>query len=91
MKSIQESSLFASEWIANRKSKVASWLDEQSEFYTMIMEEPVKRRTVILVNLVAVCILTAAIMAEGALIISFIATFCAGYLVKRLNTKDDKK
>lgn len=69
--------------------KVISWLDEQSDFYTMIMEEPVKRRTALLVNLIAVCLLVAAIAAEGALIVSCVAVLCAGYLVKRLN-RDNK-
>lgn len=69
--------------------KVISWLDEQSDFYTMIMEEPVKRRTALLVNLIAVCLLVAAISAEGALIVSCVAVLCAGYLAKRLN-RDNK-
>jgi len=69
--------------------KVISWLDEQSDFYTMIMEEPVKRRTALLVNLIAVCLLVAAIAAEGALIVSCVAVLCAGYLAKRLN-RDNK-
>ncbi len=71
------------------KSKVVSWLDEQSELYTKIMEEPVTRGTVLLVNLIAICIIIAAIAAGGALIISAGATLCAGYLVRRLNRRNE--
>lgn len=72
-------------------NKVVSWLDKQSELYTKIMEEPVKRSTVLLVNLIAICIIVAAIAAGNALIISAVATLCAAYLVKRLNGTDNKE
>lgn len=70
-------------------NKMVSWLDRESEFYTKIMEEPVKRSTALLVNLIAVCIIVAAIAVEGSLIVSFVATLCAGYLVKRLNRDNE--
>ena len=72
-----------------KKKKVVSWLDEQSDFYTKIMEEPVTRGTALLVNLIVICIIIAAIAAEGALIISTVATLCAGYLVRRLNGSNE--
>ena len=67
-----------------KKKKVVSWLDEQSELYTKIMEEPVTRGTALLVNLIAICIIIAAVAAGSSLVISFTAALCAGYLVKRL-------
>lgn len=73
----------------NRRDKVISWLDGESEFYSKIMEEPTKRSTALLVNLIAICVSVMAIAADGALIISFIATLCAGYLVRRLNKGDE--
>lgn len=67
-----------------KTKKVVSWLDEQSELYTKIMEEPVTRGTVLLVNLIAICIIIVAVAAGSSLLISFAAALCAGYLVKRL-------
>lgn len=78
-------------WVEKNRNKVISWLDKQSDFYTKIMEEPVKRRMVLLVNLIAVCLMVAAIAAEGSMVVSLVAAICAGYLVKRLNGTDNKE
>lgn len=71
-------------------NRVAGWLDAQSGFYSGIMEEPVKRRTALLVNLIVVCMTVAVIAADGALAVSLAAAFCAGCLVKRLNATDNE-
>lgn len=77
-------------WAEKNRNKTISWLDEQSDFYTRIMEEPTTRRTALLVNLIAVCLMVAAIAVDGALIVSLVAVLCAGYVVKRLNATDNK-
>ena len=71
-----------------KKVEVIGWLKEPSEFYTKVMGETVTRRTALLVNSIVACMIVAAIAAEGALIVSCIATVCAGYLVRRLNVSE---
>ena len=78
-------------WVEKNRNKAISWFDTQSEFYTRIMEEPTTRLTALLVNLIAVCLMVAAITVEGDLTVSFVATLCAGYLAKRLNATDNKQ
>lgn len=73
------------------RKKVINWLNEDSKLYTKIMGEPVRKETVILVNMIAVCLMIAAIAVEGSLLISVIATICVGFLVRRLKTKEGKE
>ena len=72
----------------NEEKKIAQE-PENDLLNTKIMEEPVTRGTALLVNLIVICIIIAAIAAEGALIISTVATLCAGYLVRRLNGSNE--
>nr|WP_308533079.1 hypothetical protein [uncultured Prevotella sp.] len=55
------------------------------------MGEPVRKETVLLVNMIAVLLMVAAIAVEGSLIIAVIATICVGFLVRRLKTKEGKE
>lgn len=73
------------------RKKVINWLNEDSKLYTKIMGEPVRKETVLLVNMIAVLLMVAAIAVEGSLIIAVIATICVGFLVRRLKTKEGKE
>lgn len=73
------------------RKKVINWLNEDSKLYTKIMGEPVRKETVLLVNMIAVLLMVAAIAVEGSLIIAVIATICVGLLVKRLKITDNKE
>lgn len=84
---LQEAATFKM-WL---KKKVINWLNEDSKLYTKIMGEPVRKETVLLVNMIAVLLMVAAIAVEGSLIIAVIATICVGLLVKRLKITDNKE
>lgn len=73
------------------RKKVINWLNEDSKLYTKIMGEPVRKETVLLVNMITVLLMIAAIAVEGSLIIAVIATICVGLLVKRLKITDNKE
>ena len=73
------------------KSKVVSWLDSRSELFSKIVEEPTTRRTVIRVNLISLALILGAVAIEQQPLVSVVAMVCAGYLVKRLNSTDNKK
>ena len=73
------------------RKKVINWLNEDSKLYTKIMGEPVRKETVLLVNMIAVLLMVAAIAVEGSLLISVIATICVGFLVRRLKITDNKE
>lgn len=84
---LQEATTFKM-WL---RKKVINWLNEDSKLYTKIMGEPVRKETVLLVNMIAVLLMVAAIAVEGSLIIAVIATICVGLLVKRLKITDNKE
>lgn len=73
------------------RKKVINWLNEDSKLYTKIMGEPVRKETVLLVNMITVLLMIAAIAVEGSLVTSVIATICVGLLVKRLKITDNKE
>lgn len=64
------------------------WLNAKSEFYSVIMEEPVSRILVLRVHLIMLCCLICAVAVENSPLVSITAMLCAGYLVYRLNKQE---
>lgn len=67
--------------------KATKWLNEKSEFYSEIAEFRVTHREVLLVNGIALCVILAAMMAEGAIWWSLVPIGLAAYMVRLLNRK----
>ena len=59
------------------------WLDSKSEFYSRICEFPVTR--LLAINLVALCMIVAAVAIDQQPVASVISALCAAYLVYRVN------
>lgn len=65
-------------------NNINNWLDSDSRLYSIIMEEPITRRTVILVNLIMALLLMCAIIGVEYPLITLILMCCAWILVKRI-------
>lgn len=65
--------------------KVNRWLDQKSQFFSIISEMTVTRRLVIRVNLVTICLLTTAIAVEQAPLTATAALVAAAWLTRRLS------
>lgn len=76
------------EWMNEKSKSINLWLDTKSKFYSRICGFPVTRLLAIRVNLVTLCLVVAAIIAEQQLIASAISALCAAYLVYRVNQSE---
>lgn len=72
-----------------RSLAIKEWLNEKSDFYSQIMEEPVSRVQVLRVHLIFMCILLGAGAVETSFFVSFLFITFAGKLVYDLNTKEN--
>lgn len=74
--------------IRRRIKSLNRWLDTKSEFYSRICEFAVTRRLALRINLVSLCLTTAAVAIEQQPVASVVSILCAGYLVYRVNQSD---
>ena len=73
-----------------RSLAIKEWLNEKSDFYSQIMEEPVSRGQVLRVHLIIFCMLLAIGAVETSFVVSFLFLIFAGKFTHDLN-KHDKK
>lgn len=76
---------------AQRAFTLKEWLNAKSQFYTQICEFPVTRLLAIRLNLVALCLIVAAVAVEQQPVASVVSTLCAAWLVYRVNKTDKEQ
>ena len=75
--------------IANAAKSVANYLNQRSEFYSRLCDFSVTRRTVLYMHLGVICLGVSAFAVVSHPFVSVTAVACAGWLVYRLNSKED--
>lgn len=73
-----------------RTSNFWKWLNAKSVVFSRMIEEPITRLQVILVNLLFITFAIIAVCIEQAPVISIIAIVVAGYLIYQLKDKPHK-
>lgn len=69
-----------------------SWLDAKSEFYSILLEEPITRRKALHVGVVLPALMTgAAIFGVELPVLTGLCLAAAGMMVCRLNKEDERK
>ncbi|WP_311442716.1 hypothetical protein [Hoylesella enoeca] len=76
---------------ARRAFTLKEWLNAKSQFYTQICEFPVTRLLAIRLNLVALCLIVAAVAVEQQPVASVVSTLCTAWLVYRVNKTDKEQ
>ena len=75
--------------IANAARSVTNYLNQRSEFYSRLCDFSVTRRTVLYMHLGVICLGVSAFAVVSHPFVSVTAVACAGWLVYRLNSKED--
>ena len=79
------------EWTKAKGAFINLWLNSKSQFYSQICEFPVTRLLAIRINLVALCLIVAAVAIEQQPVAAVVSALCAAWLVYRVNKTDKEK
>lgn len=77
--------------IANAVNSVANYLNQRSEIYSRLCDFSVTRRTVLYMHLGTICLGVSVFAVVSHPLVAIPAVACAGWLVYRLNSKEEGK
>lgn len=77
--------------IANAVNSVANYLNQRSEIYSRLCDFSVTRRTVLYMHLGTICLGVSVFAVVSHPLVAIPAAACAGWLVYRLNSKEEGK